>query len=95
MIKWGRTPQTNHGDKMFQFTMFHNSDSFETLEEMIQSITEYGISLIEKSFDPEWDETTLTLQGTRVQFEKMFLEYDGDTGQSINIDEFMDELVPV
>ncbi len=80
---------------MFQFTMFHNSDSFETLEEMIQTITEYGISLIEKSFDPEWDETTLTLQGTRAQFEKMFLEFDGDSGQSINIDEFMDALVPV
>jgi hypothetical protein len=80
---------------MFQFTTYHNSDSFETLEEMIQSITEYGISLIEKSFDPKWDETTLTLQGTRAQFEKMFLEFDGDTGQSINIDEFMDALVPV
>jgi hypothetical protein len=80
---------------MFQFTTYHNSDSFETLEEMIQTITEYGISLIEKSFDPEWDETTLTLQGTRAQFEKMFLESPGDSGQSINIDEFMDALVPV
>jgi hypothetical protein len=48
----------------------------------------------EKTFSLEWDETTLFLQGTREQFEKFFLS-DSDPSQSVNIDEFMDELEEV
>ena len=80
---------------MFQFVTFHNDDSFLTLSEMVETIQEFGLEVVEKTFSTEWDETTLVLQGTRAQFEKFFLEYDGDTGQSINIDEFMDELEEV
>ena len=80
---------------MFQFVTYHNSDSFQELYEMIESIQGFGLEVVEKEFSTEWDETTLVLQGTRAQFEKLFLEYDGDIGESINIDEFMDELEEV
>lgn len=80
---------------MFQFTTFHNDDSFMDLGEMIDLIKEFGLEVVEKTFSTEWDETTLVLQGTRAQFEKFFLESEGDPSQSINIDEFMDELEEV
>ena len=80
---------------MFQFTTYHNDDSYGTLSELLEVVQEHGLIVVEKTFSLEWDETTLVLQGTRAQFEKFFLEYDGDTGQSINIDEFMDELEEV
>ena len=80
---------------MFQFVTYHNSDSFQELYEMIESIQGFGLEVVEKEFSTEWDETTLVLQETRAQFEKLFLEYDGDIGESINIDEFMDELEEV
>jgi len=80
---------------MFQFVTYHNSDSFQELYEMIESIQGFGLEVVEKEYSTKWDETTLVLQGTRAQFEKFFNEYDGDTGQSINIDEFMDELEEV
>jgi hypothetical protein len=47
-----------------------------------------------ETFPTEWDETALVIQGTRAQFEKFFLS-DSDPSQSINIDEFMDELEEV
>ena len=80
---------------MFQFTTFHNSDSFQDLEDMIDQIQEFGLTVVKKTFSTEWDETTLVLQGTRAQFEKFFLESDGDSAQSTDIDEFMDELEEV
>ena len=81
---------------MFQFKTFHNDDSFMTLSEMIEFIQEFGLSVVEKTFSLEWDETTLFLQGTREQFEKFFLsEGEGDPSQSTDIDEFMDELEEV
>jgi hypothetical protein len=81
---------------MFQFTMFHNDDdSFLPLDEMVETIQSYGLTIVNKTYSEKWDETTLTIQGTRPQFEKLFLEYDGDIGESINIDEFMDELEAV
>jgi hypothetical protein len=76
---------------MFQFKTHHNDDSFITLSEMIESIQEFGLTVVEKTFSQKWNETTLVLQGTRAQFEKFFLS-DTDTSQSVNIDEFMDEL---
>jgi hypothetical protein len=76
---------------MFQFKTFHNDDSFMTLSEMIEFIQEFGLTVVEKTFSLEWDETTLFLQGTREQFEKFFLS-DSDSSQSVNIDEFMNEL---
>jgi hypothetical protein len=79
---------------MFQFKTFHNDDSFMTLSEMIEFIQEFGLIVVEKTFSLEWDETTLFLQGTREQFEKFFLS-DSDPSQSVNIDEFMDELEEV
>ena len=79
---------------MFQFKTFHNDDSFMTLSEMIEFIQEFGLTVVEKTFSLEWDETTLFLQGTREQFEKFFLS-DSDLSQSVNIDEFMDELEEV
>ena len=79
---------------MFQFKTHHNDDSFITLSEMIESIQEFGLTVVEKTFSTEWDETTLVLQGTRAQFEKFFLS-NGDSSQSIDIDEFMEELVEV
>jgi len=81
---------------MFQFVTFHNDDSFQTLTEMVETIQEFGLEVVEKTFSLEWDETTLVLQGTREQFEKFFLsEGEGDPSQSTNIDEFMDELEEV
>ena len=80
---------------MFQFVTFHNDDSFLTLSEMVETIQEFGLAVVEKTFSTEWDETTLVLQGTRAQFEKFFLESDDVSSQSINIDEFMDELEEV
>lgn len=80
---------------MFQFTTFHNSDSFQDLEDMIDQIQEFGLTVVKKTFSTEWDETTLVLQGTRAQFEKFFLESDEDPSQSTDIDEFMDELEEV
>ena len=79
---------------MFQFKTHHNDDSFITLSEMVESIQEFGLTVVEKTFSQEWNETTLFLQGTRKQFEKFFLA-DSDTSQSVNIDEFMDELEEV
>lgn len=79
---------------MFQFKTFHNDDSFITLSEMIESIQEFGLTVVEKTFSQKWNETTLVLQGTRAQFEKFFLS-DEDMSQSVNIDEFMDELEEV
>ena len=79
---------------MFQFKTHHNVDSFITLSEMVESIQEFGLTVVEKTFSQEWNETTLFLQGTRKQFEKFFLS-DSDTSQSVNIDEFMDELEEV
>lgn len=76
---------------MFQFKTQHNDDSFITLSEMVESIQEVGLTVVEKTFNQKWNETTLVLQGTRAQFEKFFLS-DEDNSQSINIDEFMDEL---
>jgi hypothetical protein len=80
---------------MFQFTTYHNDDSFQTLTEMIETIQEFGLEVVEKEFSMKWDETTLVIQGTRAQFEKFFLESDEVSSQSINIDEFMDELEEV
>ena len=79
---------------MFQFKTHHNDDSFITLSEMVESIQEFGLTVVEKTFSQEWNETTLFLQGTRKQFEKFFLS-DSDTSQSVKIDEFMDELEEV
>ena len=79
---------------MFQFKIQHNDDSFITLSEMVESIQEVGLTVVEKTFNQKWNETTLVLQGTRAQFEKFFLS-DEDNSQSINIDEFMDELEEV
>ena len=79
---------------MFQFKTHHNDDSFITLSEMVESIQEFGLTVVEKTFSQEWNETTLFLQGTRKQFEKFFLS-DSDTSQSVNIDEFMDVLEEV
>ena len=79
---------------MFQFKTHHNDDSFITLSEMIESIQEFGLTVVEKTFSQEWNETTLFLQGTRKQFKKFFLS-DSDTSQSVNIDEFMNELEEV
>ena len=79
---------------MFQFKTQHNDDSFITLSEMVESIQEVGLTVVEKTFNQKWNETTLVLQGTRAQFEKFFLS-DEDNSQSINIDEFMDELEEV
>ena len=79
---------------MFQFKTHHNDDSFITLSEMVESIQEFGLTVVEKTFSQEWNETTLFLQGTRKQFKKFFLS-DSDTSQSVNIDEFMDELEEV
>ena len=76
---------------MFQFKTQHNDDSFITLSEMVESIQEVGLTVVEKTFNQKWNETTLVLQGTIAQFEKFFLS-DEDNSQSINIDEFMDEL---
>jgi len=81
---------------MFQFVTFHNDDSFLTLSEMVETIQEFGLEVVEKTFSLEWDEPTLVLQGTRAQFEKFFLsEGEGDPSQSTDIDEFMDELEEV
>jgi hypothetical protein len=79
---------------MFQFTTYHNPESFETLEEMVENITNHGLTVKEQSYSQGWDETTLILEGTRDQFEKFFLS-DGDSSQSIDIDEFMEELVEI
>ena len=79
---------------MFQFKTHHNDDSFITLSEMVESIQEFGLTVVEKTFSQEWNETTLFLQGTRKQFKKFFLS-DSDASQSVNIDEFMDELEEV
>lgn len=76
---------------MFQFKTQHNDDSFMTLTEMVESIQEVGLTVVEKTFNQKWNETTLVLQGTRAQFEKFFLS-DEDMSQSVNVDEFMDEL---
>ena len=78
---------------MFQFMTYHNDDSFQTLTEMVDTIQEFELTVVE-TFPTEWDETALVIQGTRAQFEKFFLS-DSDTSQSINIDEFMDELEEV
>ena len=81
---------------MFQFVTFHNDDSYGTLSELLEVVQEHGLTVVEKTFSLEWDETTLVLQGTREQFEKFFLsEGDGDPSQSTDIDEFMDELEEV
>ena len=79
---------------MFQFKTHHNDDSFITLSEMVESIQEFGLTVVEKTFSQELNETTLFLQGTRKQFKKFFLS-DSDTSQSVNIDEFMNELEEV
>jgi hypothetical protein len=78
---------------MFQFVTYHNDDSFQTLTEMVETIQEFELTVVE-TFPTEWDETALVIQGTREQFEKFFLS-DSDPSQSINIDEFMDELEEV
>jgi hypothetical protein len=59
----------------------------------VETIQEFELTVVE-TFPTEWDETALVIQGTREQFEKFFLS-DSDTSQSINIDEFMDELEEV
>jgi len=79
---------------MFQFTTYHNDDSYGTLSELLEVVQEHGLTVVEKTFSLEWDETTLVLQGTRDQFEKFFLS-NGDSSQSIDIDEFMEELVEI
>lgn len=78
---------------MFQFMTYHNDDSFQTLTEMVDTIQEFELTVVE-TFPTEWDETALVIQGTREQFEKFFLS-DSDPSQSVNIDEFMDELEEV
>ena len=78
---------------MFQFVTYHNDDSFQTLTEMVETIQEFELSVVE-TYPTEWDETALVIQGTREQFEKLFLS-ESDPSQSTNIDEFMDELEEV
>ena len=78
---------------MFQFTTYHNPDSFISLEEMVQTIKDHNLELVEQTYSQEWDETTLVLQGTREQFENFFISTTGEeSSQSVDIEEFMDLL---
>ena len=80
---------------MFQFTTFHNDDSFGTLTDLLEVVEEHGLTVVDQFLDTKWDETVITIRGTRDQFEKFFLTTTEDPSQSVNIDEFMDELEEV
>jgi len=78
---------------MFQFTTYHYDDLGD-LSDLIEVITNHGLSVIDKWFDTEFDETGLTIQGTREQFRTMF-EQTSQDDWGTDIEEFMAELVPV
>jgi hypothetical protein len=79
---------------MFQFTTYFNDDSGCTLGEFLEVFAKHGLTVISQVFEPEWDETTIVLQGLRENFRAMLLETtEGDWGT--DIEEFMEELEPV
>lgn len=79
---------------MLQFTAYHNSDCFDSLEDYIKMVKDHGLNPVEQSYSDEWDETTIIIHGSKDQFESFFLKTtEGDWGT--NIDEFMDELKEV
>jgi hypothetical protein len=79
---------------MFQITFLHNDESFLNLQETIEECESFGLTLVSKTFDSEFDEWTLILQGTKDQ---LFSWNDAlmEGGPSWNEEEFMEELVQV
>ena len=80
---------------MFRFTTYHNDFSFsEDLGEMLTVFAKHGLKVISQVFDPQWDETTIILEGLQENFRAMFEETtEGDWGS--DIEEFMEELEPI
>ena len=79
---------------VFQFKTHHNPDSFETLPELLETFSKYGLEVVSQITDPKWEETTIILEGSEENFRAMFTETsEGEPGTDIS--EFMDELIPV
>ena len=79
---------------MFQTTIFHNDDSDLTLQETIEEFESFGLTLISKEFDFDWDEWTLVIQGTKDQFFS-WNDHLMEGGPSWNEEEFMEDLIKV
>jgi hypothetical protein len=80
---------------MFQLTIYHNdSEAFETVEELTTRITAHGLKIGLTTYDPNWDEHILVLQGTQDQF-LSWHEESMEGGPSIEVEEFLAELTPV
>jgi len=80
---------------MFQLTIFHNDDdACETLEEVTERITRHGLKVSLTTYDPDWDEHAIVVQGTQDQFlswHKACME----GGPPIDEEEFLSDLIPV
>jgi hypothetical protein len=80
---------------MFQLTIFHNDDdACETLEEVTERITRHGLKVSLTTYDPNWDEHAIVVQGTQDQFLSWHTECM-QGGPSIEVEEFLEELTPV
>ncbi len=78
---------------MYSFVTYHNSESELFLDQYIQLINGFDLEVVEQSYDVKYDETTLVIHGTKENFERFFMDDEGSL--SLDIDEALDELVPV
>ena len=79
---------------MYQLTIFHNDDdACETLEEVTDRLTRWGLKVDHTTYDPNCDEHTIVVQGTKDQFISCGEEAQGG-GPSFNEEEFLDALEP-
>lgn len=81
---------------MYQLTVHHSPDSHPDIEigQFLSEATDSGLTVADTRLNPLYDETSVTLRGTRDQFLSYFnLVSEGDWGS--DVDEFMDMLVRV
>lgn len=80
---------------MFKSTSFFNDElGFDSIGEYIAVINKHGLKVIEQVLDLEYDETRITVQGSREQFEAFFIDInEGSWG--FDLDELLHDLIPV
>jgi len=80
---------------MFQLMIYHNDDeACEALGEAIVRINRHGLKVVHTTYNSVWDEHTLVLQGTQEEFLSWHTECM-EGGPAIEVEEFLEELVPV
>jgi hypothetical protein len=83
-------------DNTYQITVLYSPDNNPdmTIGEFIADATSQGLVVTDTRLDLEYDETSVTLRGTKDQFLAYFnVISEGDWGS--DVDEFMDTLHPV